>query len=49
MLASRLYNKLPWLNTLSLRRIGEGAVIATLNAFIDQAPSAVEREEAKKC
>ena len=33
---------------VGLQGIGGGTVIATLKAFIDQAPSAVAREEAEK-
>jgi len=40
--------QLRWLAALSLQGIGGGTVIATLKAFIDQAPSAVAREEAEK-
>jgi hypothetical protein len=40
--------QLRWLASLSLQGIGGGTVIATLRAFIDQAPSAVAREEAEK-
>ena len=47
--------QLRWLAALSLHGIGGGTVIATLKAFIDQAPSAVPqgcyaiaREEAEK-
>jgi len=40
--------QLRWLAALSLQGIGGGTVIATLRAFIDQAPSAVAREEAEK-
>jgi len=36
------------LAALSLQGIGGGTVIATLKAFIDQAPSVVAREEAEK-
>jgi len=39
--------QLRWLAALSLQGIGGGTVIATLKAFIDQAPS-VAREEAEK-
>ncbi len=40
--------QLRWLAALSLQGIGGGTVIATLKAFIDQAPSAVARDEAEK-
>ncbi len=40
--------QLRWLASLSLQGIGGGTVIATLKAFIEQAPSAVAREEAEK-
>jgi hypothetical protein len=40
--------QLRWLASLSLQGIGGGTVIATLKAFIDQAPSAIAREEAEK-
>jgi len=40
--------QLRWLAALSLQGIGGGTVIATLKAFIDQAPSAIAREEAEK-
>jgi len=40
--------QLRWLASLSLQGIGGGTVIATLKAFIDQAPSAAAREEAEK-
>ena len=40
--------QLRWLAALSLQGIGGGTVIATLRAFVDQAPSAVAREEAEK-
>jgi hypothetical protein len=40
--------QLRWLAALSLQGIGGGTVIATLCAFIDQAPSEVAREEAEK-
>jgi len=40
--------QLRWLAALSLQGIGGATVIATLKAFIDQAPSAVAREEAEK-
>ena len=40
--------QLRWLAALSLQGIGGGTVIATLKAFVDQAPSAVARDEAKK-
>jgi len=36
------------LAALSLQGIGGGTVIATLKAFIDQAPAVVAREEAEK-
>jgi HEAT repeat protein len=37
-----------WLAALTLQGIGGGTVIATLRAFIEQAPSALAREEAEK-
>jgi hypothetical protein len=37
-----------WLAALTLQGIGSGTVIATLRAFIEQAPSALAREEAEK-
>ncbi len=40
--------QLRWLAALSLQGIGGGTVISTLKAFIDQAPSAVAREEAER-
>ncbi len=40
--------QLRWLAALSLLGIGGATVIATLQAFIAQAPSAVAREEAEK-
>lgn len=40
--------QLRWLAALSLQGIGGGTVIATLRAFIEQAPSAITREEAER-
>lgn len=40
--------QLRWLAALSLQGISGGTVIATLKAFMDQAPSAVAREETEK-
>ncbi len=40
--------QLRWLAALSLLGMGGSTVIATLQAFIAQAPSAVAREEAEK-
>jgi hypothetical protein len=40
--------KIRWLAALSLQGTGEGLVIATLRAFVGQAPSAVAREGAEK-
>ncbi len=37
-----------WLAASVLQGIGGGTVIVTLRAFVDQAPSAVAREEAEK-
>ncbi len=37
-----------WLAASVLQGLGGGAVIATLRAFVDQAPSAVAREEAER-
>lgn len=40
--------QLRWLAALSLQGIGGRTVVATLKVFIDQAPSAVAREDAEK-
>ncbi|MGB4802585.1 MAG: hypothetical protein WBV59_08000, partial [Anaerolineae bacterium] len=40
--------QLRWLASLSLLGMGGSTVIATLQAFIVQAPSAVAREEGEK-
>jgi HEAT repeat protein len=40
--------QLRWLAALALQGIGGDAVVATLRAFIEQAPSAVAREEAER-
>ncbi|MFZ2520836.1 MAG: HEAT repeat domain-containing protein, partial [Anaerolineae bacterium] len=40
--------QLRWLASLSLLGMGGSTVIATLQAFMAQAPSAVAREEAEK-
>jgi HEAT repeat protein len=40
--------QLRWLAALALQGIGGDAVVATLKVFIEQAPSALAREEAEK-
>jgi HEAT repeat protein len=40
--------QLRWLAALALQGIGGGAVVVTLRAFIEQAPSMVAREEAER-